>query len=180
MMTEEESANRMSYLGELGRAMTMLAQDERTIFVGQAVKFGGQRAHATFADVPRDRCIEMPVIEDFQVGFCAGLALEGYIPVSFFPRWDFLLLAANQLVNHLDKMPDMGWTPKVIIRTAVGASAPLNPGPQHTQNHSAAFASMLRNIPVIEVRHEHEIEPAYQSALSAPASCIVVEFMERY
>ena len=60
--------------------------------------------------------IEMPICEDFTVGFCTGLALEGYIPVCFIPRWDFLILAANQIINHLDKIPLLGgFKPKVII-----------------------------------------------------------------
>ena len=33
--------------------------------------------------------------------------MSGKIPVSIFPRWNFLLLAINQLVNHLDKLNEM-------------------------------------------------------------------------
>ena len=48
----------------------------------------------------------------------------------------------NQLVNHLDKLPLWGWHPKVIIRTMVGQTTPLDAGPQHTQNHSDAFGNV--------------------------------------
>lgn len=171
----------MNYLGELTKAMSMLAEHPRTLFVGQAVRFGGQRAHQTFSDVSKERRIEMPVCEDFQVGFCAGLALQGFLPVSFFPRWDFLLCAANQLVNHLDKMPLMGWGPaKMIIRTAVGASAPLDPGPQHTQDHGPAFQAMLRTVEIVELVSAECVMPAYRHAMSIPHSCIVVERMACY
>lgn len=170
----------MSYLGELARAMSMLAADPRTLFVGQAVRYPGQRAHQTFADVPMDRRIEMPVAENFQVGFCTGLALRGYVPVSFFPRMDFLICGMDQLVNHLDKLPVMGVTPKVIIRTAIGASSPLDPGPQHTQNHIAALRLMLRTVEVIELPEAADVMPGYQRALAMPGSCIVVEYMARY
>src|SRR3990167_9571398 len=139
----------MSYFDEITKAMALLAQHPKTLFVGQAVRYDGQRAHATFKDVPMDRRIEMPVCEDFQMGFCTGLALEGYIPVCFFPRWDFAILAANQIVNHLDKIPLLGgFRPKVIIRTAVGASSPLDPGPQHTQDYTRQFADMCKTISV--------------------------------
>ena len=160
--------------------MAMLAADPRTIVVGQAVRFGGQRAHQTFHDVPMDRRIEMPVAEDFQAGFCTGLALEGYVPVSFFPRYDFLIVAANQVVNHLDKLPLMGWKPKVIIRTAVGASFPLNPGPQHTQDHTSAFRRMLTTMSVINLHSADVVMTGYEAALHMPESCIVVEHMELY
>jgi pyruvate/2-oxoglutarate/acetoin dehydrogenase E1 component len=168
----------LTYLGELRAAMAKLAADERALFVGQAVAWPGQRAHETFADVPAEKRIELPVVEDFQIGFCAGLALEGFIPVSFFPRWDFLLLAANQLVNHLDKMPHMGWKPKVIIRVAVGGARPLNPGPQHTQNHTAAFRSML-SMPVLDVSNE-TVARQYDAAMRIDGSVILVEHMELY
>jgi pyruvate/2-oxoglutarate/acetoin dehydrogenase E1 component len=158
--------------------MALLAQHPKTLFVGQAVKYDGQRAHATFKDVPIDRRIEMPVCEDFQAGFCTGLALEGYIPLCFFPRWDFALLAANQIVNHLDKIPLLGgFRPKVIIRTAVGASAPLNPGPQHTGDYTEQFRQMLKTMHVWDV-----VNPTldYELAMVASRSVILVERMDKY
>jgi len=162
--------------------MTMLGEHPKTLFIGQAVEFGGQRAHETFSGVSRYKRIEMPVCEDFQMGFCTGLALEGYIPVCFFPRWDFALLAANQIVNHLDKIPLLGgFRPKVIIRTAVGASAPLNPGPQHIQNHTEAFKAMCNTITVADLWEPSDILPLYEWALKTNhLSTILVEHMEKY
>jgi pyruvate/2-oxoglutarate/acetoin dehydrogenase E1 component len=153
--------------------MTMLARHPKTLFVGQNMLYDGQRMCASFAGVPESKRIEFPVAEEFQMGFCTGLALEGYIPVCVYPRIDFMLLAANQLVNHLDKME--GFKPKVIIRTAVGSTKPLNPGPQHTQDHKEAFSLMLRNIPVFEFA-----PGVYEDALELPGSVVVVERMERY
>lgn len=161
--------------------MTHLAQHPRTLFVGQSVKYDGQRAHQTFAGVPVERRIEMPICEDFTVGFCTGLALEGYIPICFIPRWDFLILAANQIVNHLDKIPLLGgFRPKVIIRTAVGTNRPLDPGPQHTQNHTHAFESMVDTITVHQLFSAHEVRATYERIIDTPQSCIVVERMECY
>lgn len=161
--------------------MAMLAEDERTLFVGQAVAYPGQAAFPTFADVPMEKRIEMPVVEDFQMGFCTGLALQGYIPVSFYPRMDFLIIAANQLVNHLDKIPLLGrFRPKVIIRTAVGRKTPLDPGPQHTQNHTRALREMLQTIRVIELCNERYVFESYLEALNCDESVIVVEHMGKY
>jgi pyruvate/2-oxoglutarate/acetoin dehydrogenase E1 component len=163
----------LSYFVELTEAMTMLARHPKTLFVGQNMRYDGQRMCASFAGVPMEKRIEFPVAEDLQMGFCTGLALEGFIPVCVFPRIDFMLLAANQLVNHLDKME--GFKPKVIIRTAIGSKKPLNPGPQHTQNHTSAFALMLKNIPV-----EYFEPGVYERALERPGSTLVVEDMEWY
>lgn len=159
----------------------MLAEHPKTLFVGQAVKYDGQRAHATFAGVPQDRRIEMPVCEDFQMGFCTGLAMEGYIPISFYPRWDFLIIAANQLINHLDKIPILGgFRPKVIIRTAVGARAPLDPGPQHVQDYTPHIELMALNINVVQLTSVERIVSSYKLALESDRSSIMVEYMELY
>ena len=171
----------LSYFQELTNAMTMLADHPKTLFVGQSVEYGGQRAHATFSGVPIARRLEMPICEDFTVGFCTGLALEGYIPICFIPRWDFLILAANQIVNHLDKIPLLGgFRPKVIIRTAVGANKPLDPGPQHTQNHTEAFREMLKTILVVDLPHASSVKAQYDWSLIHHSSLIMVEHMEDY
>jgi len=160
--------------------MTMLGEDPRTVFVGQGVRYDCHRMYPTLEGVPMEKRIEMPVAEDFQMGFCTGLALTGKIPISIYPRWDFLLLAANQLVNHLDKCSLWGWNPKVIIRVAVGSTHPVNPGPQHSQDHSDAFSLMLKHIPVIRLASAEDIYPAYSFALRASHPMLIVEKMECY
>ena len=163
----------MTYFQSLTDAMTMLGKHPKTLFVGQGVKFDGQRMYQSFAGVPEEKRLELPVAEDFQMGFCTGLALEGFIPISVYPRMDFLILALNQLVNHLDKIE--GFQPKVIIRVAVGSSKPIDPGPQHRQDHVEALSLMLKNIPVVE------FEPGvYEDALEGSGPVVVVERMERY
>ena len=161
--------------------MARLAADPRTLFVGQTVRYGGQAMWPTFAEVPMDRRIEMPVAEEFQMGFCIGLALQGYVPVSVYPRWDFLILAANQLVNHLDKLPLMGaCRPKVIIRTGVGPHSPLDAGPQHTQDHTEAFRLMLQTVRVREIKTADTAISYYEEALRGEGSYLVVERLENY
>lgn len=161
--------------------MAMLAESPRTIFVGQAVAYAGQAAFPTFADVPMAKRIEMPVAEDFQMGFCTGLALHGYVPVCFYPRWDFLLMAAGQLVNHLDKIQLMGgFRPKVIIRTAIGRKRPLDPGPQHTGDYTQAFRGMLKTVRVMELCNAKYVYDSYCEALACDGSVILVEHMDRY
>jgi pyruvate/2-oxoglutarate/acetoin dehydrogenase E1 component len=155
--------------------MLRLAQDERTVFVGQSVSYDGAAIHASLEGIPWDKRLELPVIEDFQVGYCTGLALMGKIPVCIFPRMDFMVLALNQLVNHLDKLPLFGWHPKVIIRTTVGQKKPLDAGPQHTQNHTEAFRLMLQNLSVREVRTAFEVEDAYKRAMNRMGSSLIVE-----
>ena len=168
------------YASKLTRAMTLLGEDPRTVFLGQGVRYDCHRMWPTLAGVPMDKRIEMPVAEDFQMGFSTGLALTGKIPVTIYPRWDFLLLAANQLINHLDKCHLWGWNPKVIIRVAVGATQPLNPGPQHSQDHTEAFRKMLTYVHIIKLDKAEHIVANYALALAVERPVIVVERMECY
>jgi len=177
----------LSYFEEIRKAMKLLAEDDRTLFVGQSVCYPGHALYKTLQDedgkflVLMEQRIEMPVIEDFQMGCCTGLALMGYIPVCIFPRMDFLLLAANQLVTHLDKIPlQSDFRPKVIIRTAVGATIPLNSGWQHTSNHTKAFREMLRTVRVAELTDAGQIVSTYRRALVDEYSYLIVEHQNFY
>ena len=120
----------MKYFNELKRSMNYLAENNKTIFIGQAVEVPGTSMSNTLKDINPKKLIELPVAEEMQMGMTIGLALNGDIPISIFPRWNFVLLAMNQLINHLDKvniMSNNGFKAKAIIRTGVGSERPLNP-----------------------------------------------------
>ena len=97
----------MKYFQELKKSMNYLAQNEKTIFLGQAVKVPGTAMRNTLKEINSKKLIELPVAEEMQMGMTNGFAINGFIPVSIFPRWNFLLLAMNQLINHLDKIKIM-------------------------------------------------------------------------
>ena len=103
------------------------------------------------------------------MGLSIGLALEGYIPISCFPRFDFLILAFNQLVNHLDKIRQMSrneMKPQVIIRTAIGAKKPLDGGPQHTQDYSSIFNKILTEVKVIKLQDKTKIFQTFKKIIN--------------
>lgn len=168
-----------AYRDELKKAMNLLAKNERVIFLGQTVAYSGSRfTYGTLEDISMDRRIEVPIMEEAQMGMSTGLALKGYIPVSIYPRFDFLLLASNQLVNHLDKMNVMSngqFNPKVIIRTIIGSREPLYPGPQHCQDYTEAYRKMLTNIDVVKLDRAEIILPEYEKALHSNKSTLLVE-----
>lgn len=155
--------------------MLALSADDRVRFIGQSVAYDGASIYDSLHGVPMQQRVEMPVIEDFQMGYSIGLALTGLIPVTIYPRMDFLLLALNQLVNHLDKMPHFGYWPKVIVRTRVGSKTPLNAGPQHTQNHTMALTSMLEWVKVAMVQTAEDVRKAYHEAMTDQYSWVIVE-----
>jgi pyruvate/2-oxoglutarate/acetoin dehydrogenase E1 component len=167
------------YFQGLTDAMTMLAANPKAVFVGQGVAYPGQAMFRTLEGVPMHQRIEFPVAEDLQMGYCTGLAMAGFLPVCIYPRIDFLLLALNQLVNHLDKWPALtGTTPRVIIRTAIGGKKPFYAGVQHTQDHVQAISLMLRAVHIEKIDGDPLL--AYQHALKCELPSIIVEESERY
>jgi pyruvate/2-oxoglutarate/acetoin dehydrogenase E1 component len=176
-------ATTLGYAGELRRAMGDLAEHPDTIFIGQAVECEGTAMTATLVDVPAHKKLELPVCEDMQAGIANGLALAGKIPVSIFPRWNFFLLATNQVVNHLDKIPEFSsYRPKVIIRTSVGAIWPWNSQAQHIGDYTDVYRAMLKNVEVIRLDDAEAVVPAYRRALERDdgMSTILVEWGDFY
>ena len=105
-----------TYKDELIKSMNYLAKKPDTIFVGQQTAYAGNPMSTTILDVPKDKMIETPVFEEVQMGMSVGLGMSNMCVVSFYPRWDFVICAANQLINHLDKFKHMtGYDSHVII-----------------------------------------------------------------
>ena len=95
-----------------------------------------------------------------QLGISNGLALNNFIPISIFPRWNFLLLATNQLINHLDKFEVMSqgkFKTKVIIRTSIGSQRPLHPQHQHVGDFTEAFKKVLSTVDIIRLEEPKDI-----------------------
>lgn len=173
------------YFDELCRSMEYLAQDERVVFLGQAVAVKGTSMTTTLKNINPSKLLELPVTEEMQMGMTVGLALNGAIPVTIYPRWNFLLLAVNQVVNHLDKLKTMsngGYQPNVIIRVGIGSERPLSPQCQHLGDFTEAFQLMCGNIEVIRLDEPEDIFPTYKKALERPdgKSTIVVEYGDYY
>jgi acetoin:2,6-dichlorophenolindophenol oxidoreductase subunit beta len=95
-----------------------------------------------------DRVFDTPLSEDGMTGVAIGAALAGLKPVHVHIRMDFLLLAANQVVNMAAKARYM-WGGQVsipiVIRAVIGRS--WGQGPQHSQ----ALHSFFMHVPGIKV-----------------------------
>jgi len=175
----------MKYFDELKRSMDWLGQKDDTFFMGQAVTYAGTAMTNTLKDVDTDKLLELPVNEDMQLGMSTGMALNGTVPISIFPRWNFLILAANQIVNHLDKMRIMssgGYDPKVIIRTGIGSQRPLHPQHQHISDFTGGFRAMCDTIEIVRLDEPRQIFEEYRRAYERKdgKSTILVEWGDYY
>jgi len=175
----------MKYFDELKRTMEWIAEQPKTLFVGQTVAGPGTFMFQTLRDVSAEKTLEMPINESFQMQFTIGLALDGYVPISVYPRQNFLLLATSDMVNMLDRMPAMSDNkvlPRVIIRVASGPYKPVHPGHQHIGNYAEGFRKMFSWVEVVELEEPEDVFPAYQHALEREdnKSTLIIEHGNYY
>lgn len=173
----------MNYFNEIQKAMSLLSEHPDTIFIGQAVEYEGTGLYESLKHIPAHKKMEFPVAEYLQSGVVNGMAIEGMIPISIYPRWNFLLMGTDQIVNHLDKfglMSEGKCQPKVIIRVATGSEIPVDPQDQHKGNFADAFRSMCKTLDIIELYTPEDILPAYTKALNRTdgKSTLLVEFSD--
>jgi len=172
--------NTTPYHKAICEEMVRIAKIKKSIFLGQQV--ASESFYNTLKEVSMKKRMEMPVAEEMQMGMSIGLAMEGFLPISIYQRMDFLPRAADQLLNHLNILPEMSrnmFNPKVIIRTTVGNKEPIDAGVQHTQDFTDMFKKVLK-FPVIKVTNPKEVHKAYKLATDGDSPVMIVEMQSLY
>ena len=163
-------------------SMKMLAKDDKTIFVGYNVRYGNKAA-GTLNGISESQLLETPVAENLMLGLAIGLSIEGFKPIVYFERFDFILNALDAIVNHLDKIKELSngeYEPKVIIRAVVGRKQkPFFAGLTHVQDFTESMKRLVA-FPVIKPRSSKELIEVYQKAYKAKESYLIVEEMDNY
>ena len=143
------------------------------IYIGYNLKYG-HKANGWLKDYDEYNIVETPVAENLMTGLAIGMAMEGFKPVLYFERHDFMLNALDGLLNHLDK----DYYYHVIIRACVGSTKPLDPGKQHTQNYTEAFKKMFKNIKIFEPKDRKGIQDLLDQEWKEPI--MIIESREIY
>ena len=169
------------YKDALTDAMTFLGMQEDTVFIGQQIVYAGNPMSTTLGNVSKDKMVELPVMEETQMGMSLGMAMTGKTVITFYPRWDFIVLAVNQLVNHIDKYELMtGKQANILIRLGKGSDKPLDPGHQHKGNYFNEFKSMCPHITFHDLKKTEDVATAYTSAYQQGGVHVLVEYPELY
>ena len=169
------------YKKAISSAMTELGKVDDVVFIGQQIVYPGNPMSTTLTNVPKEKMIEVPVMEETQMGMSLGMAMTGKKVVSFYPRWDFIISATNQLVNHLDKYQLMtGKNVDILIRVGKGSDEPLDPGHQHKANYFEEFKSICKNITFFDLKTAEEVETAYNYFTTNGGIVILVEYPQLY
>ena len=169
----------MIYKEAIHKAMVKLSEDERVVFIGQGLVSDDDPFYGTLSDIPKSKMLEMPCAEILSTGVAIGLALTGWIPVLLFQRMDFMLLAADQIINHAAMFPILsGGNVKIpmIIRACIGSqSEKFEVGIQHNKDFSKLFEPYMN----VHYYGGHEINDAH--AFDIPSEMtMIIEYKDKY
>jgi|APSaa5957512622_1039677.scaffolds.fasta_scaffold19000_3 acetoin:2,6-dichlorophenolindophenol oxidoreductase subunit beta len=96
----------------------------------------------------KERCFSTPLSEDAMTGFALGAAISGLKPIHVHTRADFLVLAANQIINMVSSFKYMvggKTTIPLLIRAIIGR------GWGQSFHHSKSLFSLFGHIPGLTV-----------------------------
>ena len=138
----------MLYREALNKALDEAMQEDKDIIVlGEDIgEFGGtfRVTEGLFAKYGQARVIDTAIAELSIVGNAIGMAIGGLRPVVELMTANFSLLAFDQIINHMAKIPYMSAgkiTLPVTIRMPQGVSRQLG------AQHSESYEQMLSAVP---------------------------------
>ena len=164
----------MKFKDAVAQAMTELG-DDGAIFIGYSLVPGD--AMGTLKNVPDDQKIETPVAENLMVGLAIGMSFEGFKPVVYFERHDFMLVAADAIGNHVDKIERIShgeFKVPVTFKTVVDDGGLFYSGPTHSQNFTNVFRELV-DFPVLDPQTPEEVLDMYRYAKDSDGPVMIVE-----
>lgn len=171
----------MKYKDKLTQEMSWLAKKKETVFIGEGLINAG-RVYGTLNDVPLKKCIEMPVAENLIAGAAIGLALKGIRPIIVFQRMDFMLIAADQIINHMALMPQMSgdqFTLPIIMRAIIGSqSKKFWVGEQHNHDFWGIFSLYVTTLTY--GYYDHDVSYDYKEAWKLNEPVLMIEKKDLY
>lgn len=169
----------ISYKDAVIASMDLLSENN-AVFIGYNVARGD--AMGTLKNVPLSQKLETPVAENLMAGLAIGMSFEGFKPVIYYERHDFMLVAMDAIVNHIDKIERIShgqFKAPVIIRAVVADGGPFYSGPTHSQDFTQAVRSMV-TFPVLDPVTGNDVMNAFRGALESNAPAMIVERKSRY
>jgi len=138
-----------------------MAEDDRLILLGQDIRMpagGAFKATWGLSDVYPDRVVNTPISEAATMGLATGMSLGGKLPVVEVMFGDFLLLCADQILNHAAKFKWMYDIPSlpIVIRTPMGANDGYGP------THSQSVEKYLFGMPGLSILALNDVDDTYQ------------------
>ena len=169
----------ISYKEAMNLAMKELG-DEGAIFIGYNVAKGD--AMGTLKEVSAEQKLETPVAENLMSGLAIGMSFEEFLPVIYFERHDFMMVAMDAIVNHVDKIERIShgeFKVPVIIRAVTADGGPFYSGITHSQDFTEVLKAAV-TFPIYDPKNGKEILEAFRNARDSKRPTIIVERKSRY
>ena len=168
-----------SYKDAMSEAMTELGA-KGAVFIGYNVARGD--AMGTLKGVDQNQKLETPVAENLMSGLAIGMSFEGFRPVLYFERHDFILVAMDAIVNHIDKIERIShgeFKVPLIIRAITADAGPFYSGITHSQDFTELLKEAV-SFPVIDPKDGKEALSAFRGAYESNRPAIIIERKSRY
>lgn len=172
-------ADMLTYKAAITQAMANIGSRDDALFVGYNVLNGN--AMGSLVNVSDDKKIETPVAENLMTGLAIGLSFEGFRPVVYYERHDFMLNAADAIINHINHIQRIShgeFSCPVILKTVVADAGPFYSGPTHSQDFTGMFRSVL-SFPVYDPGGPYTMMSAYNLAINSNTPSMIVERKSR-
>jgi pyruvate dehydrogenase E1 component alpha subunit len=169
----------ISFKNAVTEAMTEIGK-MNSVFIGYNVKYGN--AMGNLINVDNNKKIETPVAENLMAGLAIGMSFEGFKPVVYYERHDFMLVAADAIINHANHIERISYGEyqcPIIFRTVVADSGPFYSGPTHSQNFTNGFKNMV-SFPIYVPDTGSEVLKAYKKALYSRRPSMIVEMKSKF
>ncbi len=169
----------MLYREALNKALDeVMAADDTVVTLGEDVGLYGGSFRVTEGLVEKygeKRVIDTPIAELSIVGNAVGMAIGGLRPVAEIMTGNFVLLAFDQIINHMAKLRYMSngkITLPMVVRFPQGVSKQL------AAQHSESYEQMLAAVPGLKVLSVSDVNYAYHALKHAILSDDPYVFIE--
>jgi pyruvate dehydrogenase E1 component beta subunit len=169
----------ISYKEAMNQSMKELG-DLGAIFIGYNTAKGN--AMGTLKEVSEDQKLETPVAENLMSGLAIGMSFEGFTPVLYFERHDFMLVAMDAIGNHIDKIERIShgeYKVPIIIRAVEAFGGPFYSGPTHHQDFTNLLKTLV-SFPVLDPVTGVDVLKAFKGAYQSKRPAIIIERKSRY
>jgi pyruvate dehydrogenase E1 component alpha subunit len=176
---EELDGLDITYKEAVNQVMTEFGEDGM-IFIGYNVAKGD--AMGTLKTVPIEQKLETPVAENLMAGLAIGMSFEGFKPVLYYERHDFMLVAMDAIGNHIDKIERIShgeYKVPIIIRAVEAFGGPFYSGPTHHQDFTEVLKTLV-DFPVLDPVTGVDVLKAFRGAKESGRPAIIIERKSRY
>jgi len=155
-----------------------LGRDPNVLLLGEDIGVYGGAFGITRGLIEKygpDRVRETPISENGFVGIAVGAAMTGLRPVVEIMFMDFILLAADQIINHAAKLHyiyDGQVNVPLVVRTPAGAGRGY--GASHSQNLEALFMSAA-GLKIVVPSNPFDAKGLLAAAIREPNPVLFVE-----